>query len=282
MVAYDSISVVRTDGQFKIITKSGVVEMNQPTHGQLDDTPDAHGMISKYRLLDPNGTKALDWRRKLGGMLVQLLGGEEHIGSSIHFSRIRNTYIRKGKNYILGEFPEGYALWEHCKYHKDGTAFEKKQKNKHAAGGHERQDAYLYGHPHGRKKRYRSPADFFPHLLWLACDTEGDSLNCSCKICSPDGDEDTQLGIAKVEVIKEPKPPPPSRHPSEFSSLNLDIILMYFRWNSEATCSNLDIICSETSPTTSKTFLNTIGRTAARYSIEYSFSLSPWRISLVR
>jgi hypothetical protein len=80
MVAYESISIVRTDGQFKIITKSGDVEMNQPTQDQLDDTPDAHGMISKYRPLDSGETKALDWRRKLGGMLVQLLGGQEHAG----------------------------------------------------------------------------------------------------------------------------------------------------------------------------------------------------------
>lgn len=56
----------------------------------------------------------------------------------------------------------------------------------HAGGGHDRQDAYLYGHPQGRKKRYRSPADFFPHLLWLVSDESGDPSNCSCKLCAPE------------------------------------------------------------------------------------------------
>lgn len=86
------------------------------------------------------------------------------------------------------------------KYKTDkGAEDKKKEKGKHAAGVFERQDAYLYGHPEGRKKRYRSPADFMPHVLWLATDKEGDRRNCSCKICSPDGDEETQDTI-KVET----------------------------------------------------------------------------------
>lgn len=86
----------------------------------------------------------------------------------------------------------------------------KNDKGKHAAGVFERQDAYLYGHPQGRKKRYRSPADFFPHVLWLATDKEGDPRNCSCKICSPDGDEDPAEATTKVEITlkKETKPIP--------------------------------------------------------------------------
>ena len=71
-----------------------------------------------------------------------------------------------------------------------------KPNKNHAAGANERQDAYLYGHPGGRKKRFRSPAEFFPHLLWLATDATGDSGNCSCKFCSPD------------ELESDEKPPP--------------------------------------------------------------------------
>lgn len=79
------------------------------------------------------------------------------------------------KNYILKEFPEGYTLWEHVKYNKNKLADDKKKdkagsSSRHAAGIYERQDAYLYGCPQGRKKRYRSPADFFPHAIWLSCD----------------------------------------------------------------------------------------------------------------
>lgn len=86
----------------------------------------------------------------------------------------------------------------------------KKEKGKHAAGVFERQDAYLYGHPQGRKKRFRSPADFFPHLLWLATDEDGDPMNCSCKICSPDGDEDPEAFSGKSELKTEVKFHPPT------------------------------------------------------------------------
>ncbi len=63
----------------------------------------------------------------------------------------------------------------------------------HAGGGHDRQDAYLYGHPLGRTKRFRSPADFALHALWLSTDETGDKGNCACKICAPD---DIQPGKA--------------------------------------------------------------------------------------
>lgn len=73
-------------------------------------------------------------------------------------------------------------------------------KNKtHAAGGNDRQDAYLYGHPAGRRKRFRSPNDFFPHLLWLSTDESGDPDNCSCKICSPEDLENLVPG-AKLKA----------------------------------------------------------------------------------
>lgn len=110
------------------------------------------------------------------------------------------------RNYILTELPEGYVLWEHIKYNLNrGLDEKKKEKGKHAAGIYDRQDAYLYGHPQGRKKRYRSPADFFPHILWLCTDKAGDSANCSCKICSPDGDDDTWDDIRAPQADSSPR-----------------------------------------------------------------------------
>ena len=73
----------------------------------------------------------------------------------------------------------------------------------HAGGGHDRQDAYLYGHPSGRKKRYRSPADFFPHLLWLVTDETGDRNNCSCKLCSPEELQNDEKPSASRNVRPE-------------------------------------------------------------------------------
>lgn len=68
----------------------------------------------------------------------------------------------------------------------DAQGRDLKATKNHAAGSNERQDAYLYGHPLGRRKRYRSPAEFFPHLLWLCTDESGDVDNCSCKLCCPE------------------------------------------------------------------------------------------------
>lgn len=106
----------------------------------------------------------------------------------------------KWQQTILWEFPENYRLYEHIKTKADGQA--KTVKN-HSGGGHDRQDAYLYGYPKGPRKRYRSPADFFPHLLWLCTDENSDYQNCTCKMCSP-----VQLEVEKpavrVEIKSEP------------------------------------------------------------------------------
>lgn len=117
---------------------------------------------------------------------------------------------------------------------EEGEKAEKSTKN-HAGGGHDRQDAYLYGHPSGPKKRYRSPGDFFPHLFWLATDEAGDTENCSCKVCTPEelledeptsqeaqqasqmmGDEQDDAAQAKPQVTgKHPVVEIPQRQPSQ-------------------------------------------------------------------
>lgn len=148
-------------------------------------------------------------------------GAPEYVDSSlhVHVCIVRaNTDIFTDRLWILEELPAGYQLWEHVKWNEKST----KNKNKHAAGYYDRQDAYLYGHPYGRKKRYRSPADFFPHLLWLAVDKDGDHRNCSCKICSPDGDELTDemiksgVQVPGPQALKDPpaKDSPKGIHPS--------------------------------------------------------------------
>lgn len=108
--------------------------------------------------------------------------------------------------FILHALPENYRLFEHIK-----TNPEKNTKN-HAGGGHDRQDAYLYGHPGGRRRRYRSPADFFPHLLWLVASESGDEKDCGCKICAPDEiqpDEDkAKPKRKKVDIVEKPSPAP--------------------------------------------------------------------------
>ncbi|KAL8998686.1 MAG: hypothetical protein Q9188_006048 [Gyalolechia gomerana] len=171
MAPYFPLYVLRSDGKSEILTKARKKESNLPTDDQLDSRPDARGNVDYFKELEAGDAKEVDWRRKLGGMLIHEIGGQAHPGS----------------NYILAALPENYRLYERVKS---------------ASGGSETTDAYLYGHPHGRKKRYRSPGDFFPHLLWLATDESSDSDNCSCKFCAP---EDIQV-FEKPDKAKPPEP----------------------------------------------------------------------------
>ncbi|KAL8731615.1 MAG: hypothetical protein Q9166_003303 [cf. Caloplaca sp. 2 TL-2023] len=170
MAPYLPLYITRSDGKLEISAKSRKKESNAPTAEQLDTKPDAKGHTDYFKELELGDAKEVDWRRKLGGMLIREIGGQRHPGS----------------NYILAALPENYRLYERVK----------------SGSGSEVTDAYLYGHPQGRKKRYRSPGDFFPHLLWLATDDNGDPDNCSCKLCAPDD----------IQVFKEPdkaRPPEP-------------------------------------------------------------------------
>ncbi|KAI9713276.1 MAG: hypothetical protein M1820_001263 [Bogoriella megaspora] len=204
MARFYPLYVRRSDGKSEIVSKKKT-EPNGPTDDQLDRKPDKNGISDFYREVAEEEIKHLDWRRKLGGMLVREIGSKE----------------QQDKGYILAALPEGYRLFEHVKS-KVADADEKVDESKtqkvksHAGGGHDRQDAYLYGHPLGRKKRFRSPADFFPHLLWLTTDESGDPDNCSCKICAPD---ELQMDVkpAKTKDIKQedvkPEPATAVKHP---------------------------------------------------------------------
>jgi hypothetical protein len=175
------IFAAKSDGH-DVVNQKGRVVRNGPTQEQLDRTPNEQGQCDFYRLIDKDDPKHVDWRKKLGGMLLREMGGAQHAD--------------KWQQTILWEFPENYRLYEHIKTKTDGHA--RLAKN-HSGGGHDRQDAYLYGYPKGPRKRYRSPADFFPHLLWLCTDDDSDYQNCTCKMCSP-----VQLDLERAPARSEP------------------------------------------------------------------------------
>lgn len=78
MAPYFPLYVRRSDGRLEISSK-GVKELNRPSGDQLDNTPNAQGMSDFYRECAV-GDKDVDWRRKLGGMLIRELGGKETRG----------------------------------------------------------------------------------------------------------------------------------------------------------------------------------------------------------
>jgi hypothetical protein len=95
-----------------------------------------------------------------------------------------NTYMTDYE-YCIADFPENYRLFEHCRVSPKSL----RPGNATSKYSNERRDYYLYGHPGGRKKRYRSPADFLPHLLWLATDPDEipNHDRCDCKVRTTQG-----------------------------------------------------------------------------------------------
>ncbi|KAH7130401.1 transcription-silencing protein Clr2-domain-containing protein [Dendryphion nanum] len=185
------IYVRKSDGH-EVFTSKGIQVKNAPSIQQLDRTPNSQGQSDYYRLIERDEPKHIDWRKKLGGMLLRELGGKQTED--------------KWAQTILYDLPEGYQLFEHIKSKADGQT--RPVKN-HSGGGHDRQDAYLYGYPKGPKKRFRSPVEFFPHLLWLSTDESNDYENCTCKMCSPlqlESEKPTPKPEPMVPLKKEPSP----------------------------------------------------------------------------
>lgn len=82
MAPFYSVYPRRTDGSLQN-SKAGSLkaskELNEPTAAQLDSKPNAQGVSDYYRLCEPGHGKEMDWRRKLGGMLVRELGGSAEL-----------------------------------------------------------------------------------------------------------------------------------------------------------------------------------------------------------
>jgi hypothetical protein len=83
MQSYYPVICCRSDGKTKVLTRNGSTELNQPTEKQFKDTPDAQGHVDCYRKLDDTAEKSLDWRRKLGGMLRDVLDAKNSMFDKI-------------------------------------------------------------------------------------------------------------------------------------------------------------------------------------------------------
>ncbi|KAI1636527.1 hypothetical protein F4809DRAFT_608555 [Biscogniauxia mediterranea] len=69
-----------------------------------------------------------------------------------------------------------------------------------------RQDLYLYGYPGDKgsvAKSFRSPAEFFPHLLWLSRGGERKREDCSCCLCNPSG-KPRSMSIPTISDMSTP------------------------------------------------------------------------------
>ncbi|KAL8931238.1 MAG: hypothetical protein Q9211_007118, partial [Gyalolechia sp. 1 TL-2023] len=78
MAPYFPLYVLRSDGKSEILTKARKKESNLPTDDQLDSRSDARGGVDYFKELESGDAKEVDWRRKLGGMLIHEIGGQAH------------------------------------------------------------------------------------------------------------------------------------------------------------------------------------------------------------
>jgi enterochelin esterase-like enzyme len=67
--------IARSDGKKTVKqSKSKLREENQPTKSQLEKSIDKEGIESFYQAVPIGHAKSMEWRKKLGGMLMKELG----------------------------------------------------------------------------------------------------------------------------------------------------------------------------------------------------------------
>lgn len=87
MAPYFPVYLARSDGKLETISsKTRKKETNAPAEAQLDERPDSKGVIDYYKELDVGDAKEVDWRRKLGGMLMREVGEKEQQGKVMPLS----------------------------------------------------------------------------------------------------------------------------------------------------------------------------------------------------
>ena len=71
----------KSDG-LDVVSYKGKPLRNGPSQDQLDRSPNAQGQCDYYRVIEKDDPKHVDWRKKLGGMLLRELGGKQHQGTA--------------------------------------------------------------------------------------------------------------------------------------------------------------------------------------------------------
>lgn len=97
MARFTTVSVARSDGRSEFL-QNGILVPNEPP--RKDEAPGPDGSIDFYLKLQENDPTALDWKRKLGGMLVRDIGGPEQAGMFL-ILLLQNTLSNDTKEQTL-------------------------------------------------------------------------------------------------------------------------------------------------------------------------------------
>ncbi|RHZ45494.1 hypothetical protein Glove_673g32 [Diversispora epigaea] len=137
-------------------------------HPSIETIVDSSGNKSHYRLVGRKEQKFDIYSTKLGDALGKAL-------------KKSGLVVPKA---LLLELPKGYGLFEN---------------NKEYVNKPTRKDTYLFGNG----SKYRSPAEFEEHLLWLASDKE---MPCTCKYCPKDSYRNNPQSQRSVDTRSPSKP----------------------------------------------------------------------------
>jgi hypothetical protein len=77
MARFSTVIVARSDGRSEYLLNGRLIPNEPP---RKDGTPAPDGSTDFYLKLQENDPTALDWKRKLGGMLMEVIGRPEHAG----------------------------------------------------------------------------------------------------------------------------------------------------------------------------------------------------------
>ncbi|KAF2857701.1 hypothetical protein K470DRAFT_279115 [Piedraia hortae CBS 480.64] len=189
------LKLITTDASSTFIVGTEERE-NIPPESLIVSSKPERPKTNYYRRLPLDDPRSIYWRKELATRFVreQHLSNSNNPSSGCPTSSVPSSNRRASTNsvsnpstathppstglasthqsvtlpkFILTDFPPGYTLWEYVTV---------------ANGKHRvRKDFYLYGHPHGVSRRYKSPNHFLPHLCWLSKGMVG---KCGCLPCN--------------------------------------------------------------------------------------------------
>lgn len=106
MAPYFPLYISRSDGRLETLSvKSKKKESNAPSEAQLNANREVNGKKDFYKSIEVGDAKEVDWRRKLGGMLMREIGDKEHAGKHTKIN-VQSQNINKFRTKI---YSRGHA-----------------------------------------------------------------------------------------------------------------------------------------------------------------------------
>lgn len=183
-----------------------------------NDTPreGANGKLNFYELqTSENGSETLEnWYEKLGAFLAAYRADPRSVVDEAGNCTVARNKVKDAPK--LTHFPTGYQLFQQL-FTPVGRNGRPQSVHHDPISGLDnvRRDAYLIGFPTGPGVRFRSPAEFAPHLVWLEEVSKGtyaanDKTKCFCRLCKT---KPASPVATPAPAVRPPQPVAPQAAP---------------------------------------------------------------------